>query len=215
MKQQSTNTRPSTEAPNGPQAMNVPRIATGAKWVLGEKHEKFRLWIKTVMRWRTMHKQFPSLYSAAPPVDWDAIFLIDSRSDAAIRGYFQTLGILADRIMEYDLDCDSQKLMEKNNALLMELASACPHGRKGRLIKENELARFEQNYLKFKLQMDYFIAVREYAGVPQRTGDDAEVHERTDDGAEVHEGTDDDWILISDDDDAMASSQPKSRRLTR
>ena len=121
--------------------------------------------------------------------------------------------------MEYDLDCDSQKLMEKNNALLMELASACPHGRKGRLIKENELARFEQNYLKFKLQMDYFIAVREVAGgdrgVHERTGDGAEVHERTDDGAEVHEGTDDDWILISDDDDAMASSQPKSRRLTR
>ena len=119
----------------------------------------------------------------------DKMFVIDGQTARAIRGYVDILSPLASRMVEFDLDADAEKLVEDVQAFCAQLTSACSLG------QPVDFEGIEWEYLKFRLEMDYFIAAREDAVVPKRTGDDAEVHERTDDGVEVHEGTDDDWIL--------------------
>ena len=137
--------------------------------------------------------------------DDDQMIVIDEQIARTIRGYVDILSTLASRMVEFDRDADAQQLIANVEAFCVQLTSACSLGQ---LV---DFEGIEWEYLKFRLEMDYFIAVRE------GDGGDRGILERIGDGAEVYDGTTDAIYILYYyymQEPSSGPQQPKRQRLT-
>ena len=120
--------------------------------------------------------------------DDDKLIVIDEQIARTIRGYVDILSPLASRMVEFDLDADAQTLVEDVQAFCAQLTSACSRG-PDRPCLSIRLQDFECEYLRLRLEMDYFIRIRECTrGDPKiirSTGDEAEDSNTTADAIEI------------------------------
>ena len=134
----------------------------------------------------------------------------DPQITRAVRGYVQILSALASRMVKFDLDADAQELVDNVKAFCARLNSACSLGL-GCPWRRSRPQELELEYLKFRLEMVYFLAIREGVvgdpGIIGRIGD-AEFYNAACDALTIWE------IYCSTRDPSSFPQQPKRQRLT-